>query len=161
VLLFVGNCLIENIKMRSCRKLMALASLVVIPFAGCSDGGLKTVPVYGKVSMVGRELPKVVRVFFQPMSTTGVIRPSVAQMDADGSYTVKAFKDSDGLLPGSYRVQVSYFDLKPGGNPNSEAGWLERKHEAGELLVPEDADEVEHNIEVPPAKGAKPNTPVR
>jgi hypothetical protein len=116
---------------------------------------LETVPVYGKVSMVGRDLPKVVRVFFQPTASEGVVRPSVAQVDADGSYTVKAFKDSEGLLPGSYRIQVSYFDLKPGGNPNSEQGWLERKHDAGELVVPEDADEVEHNIEVPPATGGK------
>jgi len=134
---------------------MSLSAVAFVSLAGCSDGGLETVPVYGKVSMVGRELPKVVRVFFQPTASEGVVRPSVAEIDADGTYTVKAFKDSDGLLPGSYRIQVSYFDLKPGGNPNSEQGWTERKHDAGELIVPADADEVEHDIEVPAATGRK------
>jgi hypothetical protein len=55
-------------------------------------------------------------------------------------------------LPGTYRVDVSYFDLKPGGNPNSEGGWTERKHDAGELVVEAGSSGVEFNIKVP-AKG--------
>ena len=128
---------------------------LAVALSGCSNSGLETVPVYGKITLVGRDLPKVCRLFFVPVETKGVVRPSVSEMKQDGSYAVKAFRDADGLLPGTYRVEVSYFDLKPGGNPNSEAGWQERKHDAGELVVPEDADEVEHNIEVPPAKGGK------
>ena len=137
------------------RNLWALVAIGLAVCAGCSDSGPKTVPVYGQVAMAGRDLPKVCRLFFVPVSASGPVRPSVAQMEEDGFYEVKAYKDSDGLLPGTYRIEVAYFDLKPGGNPDSEAGWTERKHDAGELVVPEDADEVEHNIEVPPAAGGK------
>ena len=126
---------------------LVLSSALVV---GCSGDGIHTVPVYGKVTAAGREMPKVCRLFFNPTSTgVAPLRPSVVQTEPDGSYAVKAFKDSDGLLPGTYRVVVSYFDLKPGGNPNSEGGWVEHKHDAGELVVDADADEIEHNIEVP------------
>ena len=128
----------------------AAAGLVLL--AGCSSGS-ETIPVYGAVEMAGRELPKVCRLFFVPQATEGGSRPSVVQMKEDGSYSVTAFKGSDGLLPGTYHVEVCYFDLKPGGNPNSEGGWIERRHDAGELVVDADSSGVEFNIKVPAAKG--------
>ena len=73
----------------------------------------------------------------------------MATPDPDGSYEVNAFKNSEGLLPGTYNVKVSYFDLKPGADPNSETGYAESAFDAGELVVDLDAGEVEHDIEVP------------
>jgi len=128
------------------------AGFSLLLIAGCGGDGPETIPVYGNVQIVGRELPKVCRLFFVPQSSEGVSRPSVAEMQEDGSYSVTAFKGSDGLLPGSYRVEVSFFDLKPGGNPNSETGWVERRHDAGELVVDADSSGVEYNVTVP-AKG--------
>jgi predicted small lipoprotein YifL len=128
-------------------------SLASVLLAGCGDSGPKTIPVYGKVTTEGRPLPQVCRLYFLPASTDGPSRgpsrPSIAQMEEDGSYAVKAYKDSDGLLPGAYQVEVSYYDLKPGGNPMSEAGWIEHKHDAGELVVDADSDGVEFNITLP------------
>jgi hypothetical protein len=129
---------------------LSLASAILV---GCGDSGLKTIPVYGKVTTAGRPLPQVCRIYFLPASTSdasrGPSRPSIAQMEEDGSYAVKAYKDSDGLLPGTYQIEVSYYDLKPGGNPKSEAGWIEQKHDAGKLVVDADSDGVEFNITLP------------
>jgi hypothetical protein len=76
-------------------------------------------------------------------------RPSIASVSPDGAYAVKAFKDSKGLLPGTYQVLVTYAVLKPGGDPNSESGWTEKRYEAGELVVDADSRGIEHNIDVP------------
>jgi hypothetical protein len=131
-------------------------SLTSVLLTGCGDSGVKTIPVYGNVTTAGRSVPKVCRLYFLPASTDepsrGPSRPSIAQMEEDGSYAVKAYKDSDGLLPGTYHVEVSYYELRPGGNPMSEAGWLEHKHDAGELVIDADSDGVEFNITLP-AKG--------
>lgn len=118
-------------------------------FIGCSGGGLETIPVYGKVTFANREPPQVCRLFFQPVQTESISRPSSATVQPDGSYEAKAFRQSDGLVPGTYKVQVSYYDLKPGANANLETSYVESVYEADELVVDPDARSVEHNIEVP------------
>jgi hypothetical protein len=120
---------------------------------GCSRGGPETIPVYGKVSFPGREFPKFCRLYFHPIEAE-LSRPSMATPETDGSYEVNAFPNSEGLLPGKYGVKVSYFDLKPGADPNSETGYAESAYDAGELVVDLEAGQIEHNIEVP-AKAAR------
>jgi hypothetical protein len=116
---------------------------------GCGGESIKTVPVSGQVSFPGREQPKICRLYFRPISTTGPSRPSITEAAEDGSYEVKSFKDSRGLIPGTYDISVSYFDLKPGANPDVETSWAERIYKAGEVVVDAEADEVVHNVEVP------------
>ena len=131
--------------------LFALAALPCV--AGCSDSGVKTVPVYGQVAFVGRDFPTICRLYFRPTQTESINRPSSTVTEPVGTYEVKAFRDSKGLVPGTYEVQVSYFDLKPGANPDLETSYVESAHDAGELVVDANADEVEHNIEVPANSG--------
>jgi hypothetical protein len=126
-----------------------LLALAMLPLAGCSDGGLETVPVYGKVSFAGRNAPDACRLYFQPIKSESISRPASTTADADGSYEAKAFRDSDGLMPGTYKVQVSYFDLKPGANPDLDTSYTESTYDAGELVVDSDEGEIERNIEVP------------
>ena len=125
------------------------AVLGLLGLVGCSQSGPKTIPVYGKIEFVGREAPKVCRLLFKPLKSDGPARPSVAERGADGSYQVKAYKGSKGLLPGTYQVAVSYFDLKPGKDPNLETSWAETGYDAGELVVDSTSRGIEHNIEVP------------
>ena len=129
---------------------LAIIAVGFAAIAGCIDRGPETIPVYGKVSFAGREAPKFCRLFFQSVKSETVNRPSSATVQPDGAYEVKSFRRSKGLLPGTYKIQVSYYDLKPGADPNVETNYVESVHEAGELVVDADADEVEHNIEVPP-----------
>lgn len=130
---------------------MPLVALVALAcLAGCSGGGPETVPVYGTVTFVGRQSPKYCRLYFKPIRAEAITRPSFATPEPNGAYEVKSFRRSKGLLPATYKIEVSYFDLKPGANPSLETSYAESVHDAGELVVDADAGSVEHNIEVPP-----------
>lgn len=131
------------------RRVILLVLLIAAGMVGCSGDSLGTVPVTGKVAFAGRERPKVCRLFFEPDQAGGAVRTSVTDVAADGSYQVKAYQQSNGLIPGKYRVRVSYFDLKPGGNSAIESDWVQQKHDAGDLVVDAGSSGVEHNIEVP------------
>jgi hypothetical protein len=100
------------------------------------------------VSFVGRETPKVYSIFFQPVKVEGIVRPTIADADSSGFYEARAFKDSRGLIPGTYTVQVTYYDLKPGANPDLESSWIATNYNAGELVVDANSGEVKRDIEV-------------
>jgi hypothetical protein len=128
---------------------IAAALAVCLLFAGCSETGPKTVPVYGTVTFVGRDAPKTCRLFFKPIKVEGLNRPAVAERTPNGSYAAKAFSTSRGLLPGTYRIEISYYDLKPGKDPNIETNWAETNFSAGELVVEAGSSGVEKNIDIP------------
>ena len=114
--------------------------------SGCSRSPV--VPVSGKLSFAGRDVPEVCRLSFVPKSADGVIRPSGATMEADGTYRLAPFKGVEGLLPGTYAVRVSYFDLKKNGNPDREGDWIEHTFEGEDLTIEQGASAVTHDIEV-------------
>ena len=118
-------------------------------FVGCSESGPKTVPVYGTVTFVGRDTPKTCRLFFKPVKVEGLTRPAVAERSSNGSYSARAFASSRGLLPGTYKIEVSYYDLVPGKNPDLETSWAETNFHAGELVVDANSKGIEKNIEIP------------
>jgi hypothetical protein len=105
--------------------------------------------VYGNISFVGRDAPKTVRVVFKPIKSEGLTRPTVAERASNGSYTAKAFSSSRGLIPGTYKIEVTYYDLKPGKDPNIETSWAESNFDAGQLVVESNASGIEHDIEIP------------
>src|SRR3954467_4266662 len=135
-------------KFHAACKLIVLVSLL-LSLAGCSEPGPKTVPVYGTVTFVGRDAPKTCRLFFKPIKVEGLSRPAVAERTSNGSYAAKAFSTSKGLLPGTYRIEISYYDLKPGKDPNIETNWAETNFSAGELVVEAGSSGVEKNIDIP------------
>jgi hypothetical protein len=128
-------------------QLIATAVLAVL--VGCSEKGPKTVPVYGTITFAGREAPKTCQIYFTPVKVEGLIRPTVAERQSNGSYKAKSFSTSRGILPGTYKVLVTYYELKPGKDPNKETNWDEKKYDDGELVVEPTSSGVEHNIEIP------------
>jgi len=141
-----------NFRRRWCA--LAIGVIALIGASGCSRGPV-TVPVHGAVTFVGREPPKVYNVFFTPLEVTGPFRPSTASCESDGSYRVKAFQNSKGLVPGTYQVAVLYYDLKPGHDPGLDSSWNETRFDAGQLVVDPSSSGVEHNVKVPPKGSAK------
>lgn len=125
-----------------------LFAVCAILFAGCSRSPV--VPVSGKLSFADRDIPEVCRLSFVPTDTTEgtAIRPSGATMDEEGTYHVTKFKGVEGLLPGTYSISVSYYDLKPNGNPDREGDWKETKFDAGELTIEAGSRAVKHDIMV-------------
>lgn len=137
---------------RSIQLAIAL-SVSAAALIGCSEKGLKTVPVYGTVTFLDREPPPTTDLIFQPQKSDGPLRPSFADRQPDGSYQVKAFKHSKGLIPGTYRVLLVFHDLKPGHDPKLESSWKITNYDGGEIQVTADSGGVEHNIEVRTKKG--------
>jgi hypothetical protein len=127
---------------------LAIAATALIIVAGCGERGIKTVPVYGTVIFLDREPPPTCDLIFQPQKVDGPKRPSFADREADGSYRVKAFKNSRGLIPGTYRVQLVFHDLKPGMDPKLETSWKLTNYDGGEVVVESGSSGVEYNIEV-------------
>jgi hypothetical protein len=117
--------------------------------AGCNSSPV--VPVSGKIVFLSREQPKVCRLSFVPIedATTGSVRGSGAVMESDGTYEATEYQGVNGLLPGRYKVNVEYYDLKPGGNPDVEGDWVRQEHQAGELVVEPGSGAIEHVVEVP------------
>ena len=127
----------------------ALLAAGIVALVGCSESGPKTVPVYGTITFAGREAPETCLIYFTPIKTEGLNRPTVAERKSNGAYKAKSFSTSRGILPGTYRVSVKYYDLKPGKNPNKESNWDELIFQAGELVVDADSSGIEHDVEVP------------
>src|SRR5262249_28664940 len=100
------------------------------------------------VKFVDRAVPAKCDLVFQPVTVDGPRRPSFADCESDGSYHVHAFKNSKGLIPGTYRVAVSYHDLKPGADAKLESSWTTNNYDGGEVKVDADSRGVEYNIEV-------------
>jgi hypothetical protein len=139
--------------MKLISRSVGLIFVCVALVAGCSEGPIKTVPVYGTVTFVDRDPPPTCDVIFQPLKVDGPLRPSFADRQADGTYRVTAFKKSKGLIPGTYRVKLVFHDLKPGADPKQETSWKLTNYDGGEVNVDAASGGVEHNVEVR-AKGA-------
>ena len=127
---------------------LCLLAALVIGFCGCSDSPV--VPVTGTISFADRELPEVCRLTFVPTETDKEvsIRPSGGTMDDDGVYHLPPYKGVEGLMPGTYKIRLSYFDLKKNGNPDVDGDWKEQQFEAGELTIEEGSGAVVHDIAV-------------
>ncbi len=127
---------------------LLIISVAVLTIAGCS--GSPVIPVSGEISFTDRATPEVCRLTFVPTDSksAGTIRPNGGEMQADGTYRLAPHQGVEGLLPGRYIVRVSYFDLKPNGNPDRESDWKEYTYEAEELVVEEDSKAITHDIEV-------------
>jgi hypothetical protein len=133
--------------LKSYRYLGVTAATLCL-FAGCSEGPIKTVPVYGTVTFVDRDAPPMCDLIFQPLKIDGPLRPSFADRESDGTYRVRAFKNSKGLIPGTYHVQLVFHDLKPGADPKQETSWKLTNYDGGELKVDANSGGVEYNVEV-------------
>src|SRR5262245_8547293 len=114
---------------------LSIAFVGALAAIGCGGNGIKTIPVFGKVTVTGRPYPSAVQIFFLPVNVDGPKRPCFAEAEKDGNYAARAFKDSDGLIPGTYKINVIYSDLKPGANPALDSNWTQHTFDGGELVV--------------------------
>jgi len=88
--------------------LIALALIAAAAFSGCGSGGgnlPKTVPAMGVVTLDGKPVDgaQVVLVPATDGSTTG----AYGITNASGHFSLRAFEQKDGAIPGEYKVQVS------------------------------------------------------
>lgn len=82
-------------------RLLATAFVFIIFVAGCSDGRPSRVPVSGQVLIDGKPITSGV-IRFLPSSG----RPSTGSIDPEGKFTLGCFERTDGVIPGTLRVEV-------------------------------------------------------
>lgn len=78
--------------------------------AGCGPGYPETAEVHGEVTYAGKPVPEG-RILFWPAEG----RPAMADLAADGSYSLTTFFSRDGALPGEHRVTIKATRVHFGG----------------------------------------------
>lgn len=96
--------------MRSVNHLNPLSAILfgaalLIAFTGCGDGRGNRIPVAGSVTIDGEPL-KFGSVTFMPKTHGDGMRAGGGSVDGQGRFTVSSFTANDGLLIGSYEVQI-------------------------------------------------------
>lgn len=140
--------------------------VILLPAAGCGDGGPVLVPVQGRVTLDGEPLWfKSVRFIPEP-GTPGV--GAGANTAADGSYTLLAVRpgatrDVYGVPPGKYRVVVAEPLIpiealppeSPDGTPAPAVGPLDPGPRKRPVIPARysNPETTELRIEVPPGGG--------
>lgn len=82
--------------------------LSLLTFSGCAKKGPEIVSVSGKVTREGNPYPNAF-LNFEPEKG----RPSWAQVDGEGNYTVKYDATQDGAVTGKHKVWISYRSKDP------------------------------------------------
>jgi hypothetical protein len=82
-------------------------------------------------------------------------RPATGEFDTDGTLTVTTFKKGDGLLPGTYKVAVSCWEIPPRmGSPVAAKSYVPTRYRSAassgfEVTVSPGQSRVEVNIDIP------------
>jgi hypothetical protein len=133
--------------------IMLLATCALL-LAGCGKQ-YGTVPVRGKVTFNGGQLPAAGSVYFTPIETFGghPLRPAAADFGRDGSYSVSAFANVEGLYPGKYEAHLHCWDIPPTMDGPPPRSYLPAKYckanTSGLILTVEEGSSAkEFNIDV-------------
>ena len=75
------------------------------------------VKVTGRVTYRGGACPGPGTLYFAPQSVAdgSGLRPATAEFAEDGRFSVRSFRDNDGLKPGRYRVRMECWQERPRG----------------------------------------------
>lgn len=92
-----------------------LLALLLAALAGCGPRRPETVSVSGRVFFDGQPPPKPGMIYFAPLEPAEGFprRPGRAAFDTDGHFIVTTFTESDGLMPGRYRVGIDCWQTPP------------------------------------------------
>jgi hypothetical protein len=115
--------------------------------AGCGESAVETVPVRGRITLGGGDWPAEGLVVFAPKQPAEgyPARSGQATFGRDGRFVASTFRPDDGLVPGTYLVNLRCFesaanDITRGINHvpskyqrGDESGW--------EVVVPADDEQ--------------------
>jgi hypothetical protein len=101
------------------RQPLSLRTVVMCAFAilaaGCGRTGPEVVPVEGTITFGGGPWPKpgVVNFVVETPSPGLPNRPAMGLFDTNGHLTVTTYKEGDGLIPGTYKIGVECWEIRP------------------------------------------------
>ena len=87
--------------------------------SGCSSDNLpKTVPAEGVVTLDGEKVSDATVLFIADVGSNN----ASAVSDSSGKFTLKAFEEKSGAVPGSYKVSISKTIAEKGSGKDGEVG---------------------------------------
>jgi hypothetical protein len=136
------------------RAVGALAIATLAGVLGCNSGYEGLVPLNGTVTFDGAVPPAPGVVQFVALESTDghPKRTATGQFDADGEYAASSFKESDGIYPGRYHVEVicNKRDLDYSKkDPFRDASYVADGYGGQELVVEDGSDAITLNLDVP------------
>jgi hypothetical protein len=99
--------------------------------AGCGRSGPEVVPIDGTITFGGGPWPKpgVVNFVVDTPAPGLPNRPAMALFDTDGRMTVTTYKKGDGLIPGTYKIGVECWEVRPEMmSPGIEKSYVPEKY---------------------------------
>ncbi|MCA9239272.1 MAG: hypothetical protein KDA37_03695, partial [Planctomycetales bacterium] len=134
----------------------ATAILGCVLFVGCGDSGLPTTKVTGLVTFDGAPPPKPGNISFSLVQGTGTeglpYRPGGSAFGTDGEFTVTSFEKGDGLLPGTYKVQITCLAAPPSQGPLAQLSYVPLDWTPEDLVITSGERSIEVNYDVPMSK---------
>ena len=143
--LVIGSALLRNRRLRV--PLAWPGAIVGALLAGCgSERAVKTVPVEGVVRLESGPWPAGGNISFVSLEAAPgyPLRPGWAVFDREGKFSAGCFEDGDGLVPGTYAVNIDCWDVsQQRGGKQTTGSCIPTKYQRGfqELAVPADASE--------------------
>jgi hypothetical protein len=133
------------------------AVLFIGVVAGCSKGGVPTIPVHGKITFAGGPPPAAGTVTFAPLTAEEGLprRGGTGHFDTTGEFSTTSFQPNDGLIPGTYRPIIACWMGNPSsGDPSSfeRLNYVPSNFQAQEVKVDSGKGNVEVAIDVPKKK---------
>lgn len=121
------------------RPWLPIALVSVVCFViGCGPAGIKTVPVKGKITYQGGDWPaECIADFACEKTAEGFsMHPASAKIAKDGSFTAVTENVGNGLVPGTYVVNLTCWEVPPQmENPAAAKSYLPPKALAGGAIA--------------------------
>lgn len=152
------------LKISRISRLPALVAGFFVAFSlvGCGNDPLQKVQVKGVVTFDGGECPESGRVTLSPLEVAEGLptRPASGSFGPDGKFAAYSFRPGDGVVPGTYQVNVTCFDpTKVSSIPSDAqiraASYVGKDFEPLTLNVEAGSGTLELNIDVPLGKPRK------
>jgi hypothetical protein len=144
--------------MHATNRLRALALLgFLLGVGGCSRSDHPLATVRGTVTFDGGACPAPGRVIFQPQSATDGAprRPGRGLFTEDGQFEATTFVEGDGLLPGTYLVEVQCDKGQPdmrSADPFGDISFVAPGYKPQEIVVQAGTPIADLEIDVPRRK---------
>ena len=127
-----------------------LSVALLIICGGCEES-IPVKRVRGKVTFNGQPPPKAGKIIFAAVSAADGLpaRPASGEFETDGEFRLTTFKPGDGLIPGTYRVNILCFREPPTLETRVSANYVPPSFHP-EIIVGLDDDEpLDITIDVP------------
>lgn len=114
-------------------RLLVFVCLLACGLVGCSDNGLKMVPVTGKVTLDGGDWGRPGLIYFTPAEPAPGFprRGGMADFDVQGNFVAETFKPRDGLIPGRYVVNLECWKVPPTMGGPQAVSYLPEEYKQG------------------------------